>query len=110
AALRAVPSETLEAARGLGMSAAEVRRRVAWPLALPFAFAGIRIAAVEVVASATLAAFIGGGGLGDEILNGLAGNDTGLLLQGAVAVALLAMLTQGALGLIERRLLARQQA
>jgi osmoprotectant transport system permease protein len=99
-----VPPALIEAARGLGMSEAQVRRRVAWPLALPVVFSGIKTATVEVVASATLAAFIGGGGLGEYIVNGLASGDTGQLLEGAVAVGLLALAADAVLGLIERRL------
>ncbi len=102
--LRGVPAAVRDAARGLGMSEREIRARIDWPLALPIVFSGIRTAAVEVVASATLAAFIGGGGLGEYIVNGIALNDTGLLLEGAVAVGGLALAVQAALALVERRL------
>jgi osmoprotectant transport system permease protein len=102
--LRGVPETVREAARGLGMSERQVRRRVDWPLAFPVVFGGIRTAAVEVVASATLAAFIGGGGLGEYIVNGLAANDRTETLEGALAVGILALATQGLLGLVERRL------
>jgi osmoprotectant transport system permease protein len=103
-ALRGVPEAVTEAARGLGMDSGQVRRRIEWPLALPVVFSGIRIAAVEVVASATLAAFIGGGGLGEYIVNGLAENDTPQLLEGAIAVGILALATQWLLGGVERNL------
>ena len=102
--LRSVPETIREAARGLGMNSNQVRARVEWPLALPIVFAGIRTASVEVVASATLAAFIGGGGLGEYIVNGIALNDTGLLLEGAGTVGALALAIGGALALIERHL------
>ena len=102
--LRSVPETIREAARGLGMNSSQVRARVEWPLALPIVFAGIRTASVEVVASATLAAFIGGGGLGEYIVNGIALNDTGLLLEGAGTVGALALGIGGALALVERRL------
>jgi osmoprotectant transport system permease protein len=102
--LRGVPDAVREAARGLGMSRRQIRARVEWPLALPIVFSGIRTAAVEVIASATLAAFIGGGGLGEYIVNGLAENDKPQLLEGAVSVGLLALLTQWLLGGVERRL------
>jgi len=105
--LRTVPETVRDAARGLGMTDRQIRARVEWPLALPIVFSGIRTAAVEVVASATLAAFIGGGGLGEYIVNGIALNDTGLLLEGAVAVGALALAVQGALAVLERRLTAR---
>jgi osmoprotectant transport system permease protein len=93
-----------DAARGLGMSEREVRRRIDWPLAFPVVFGGIRTAAVEVVASATLAAFIGGGGLGEYIINGIEANDRAETLEGAIAVGVLALAVQGVLGLVERRL------
>jgi len=102
--LRTVPPALVEAARGLGMSERQVRRRVAWPLALPVVFSGIKTATVEVIASATLAAFIGGGGLGEFIVNGLAAGDTAQLLQGAASVAVLALAADAALALVERRL------
>ncbi len=66
--------------------------------------AGLRTAAVEVVASAALAAFIGGGGLGEFIVNGLGMNDVRLLLVGAVPVALLALLAEGLFAASERLL------
>ena len=106
-ALRGVPAATIEAARGIGMTERQVRARVAWPLAIPIVFAGVRTAAVEVIASATLAAFIGGGGLGEYILNGLAGGDNGQLFEGATSVAVLALAAQAILSLVERRLAAR---
>jgi osmoprotectant transport system permease protein len=102
--LRGVPETVRDAARGLGMTRGQIATRVEWPLALPVVFSGIRTAAVEVVASATLAAFIGGGGLGEYIVNGLAENDKPQLLEGALSVALLALGTQWLLGGIERRL------
>jgi osmoprotectant transport system permease protein len=102
--LRGVPDSVRDAARGLGMSRRQIRRRVEWPLALPVVFSGIRTAAVEVVASATLAAFIGGGGLGEYIVNGLAENDTPQLLEGAIGVGVLALGVQWLLGGVERRL------
>jgi osmoprotectant transport system permease protein len=89
--LRGVPAALREAAVGMGMTAGQVRGRVEWPLALPLVIAGIRTAAVEVVASATLASFIGGGGLGDLIVDGLATDDGSELLVGAATVAALAL-------------------
>jgi osmoprotectant transport system permease protein len=102
--LRGVPPALTDAARGLGMSERQIRQRVSWPLALPVVFSGIKTATVEVIASATLAAFIGGGGLGEYIINGLAAGDTAQLLEGAVAVGLLALGADAGLALIERRL------
>ena len=105
--LRGVPQSVSEAARGLGMSPRQIRRRIEWPLALPVVFAGIRTASVEVIASATLAAFIGGGGLGEYIVNGLAEADTPQLLEGALGVGALALLVQVLLGMVERSLASR---
>lgn len=102
--LRTVSPALREAATGMGMTRREVRRRVEWPLALPLVVAGCRSASVEVVASATLASFIGGGGLGDLIVDGLATDDVGELLLGAVTVALLALCVDTALGALSRRL------
>jgi osmoprotectant transport system permease protein len=102
--LRSVAPAVRESARGLGMSESQIRRRVDWPLALPLVFTGVRIAAVEVVASATLAAFIGGGGLGEYIINGISENDTGQLLEGAISVGALTLAIQALLGIFERKL------
>jgi len=107
--LRSVPAALLDAARGLGMTGNEISRRVRWPLAVPIVLAGVRTAAVEVIASATLAAFIGGGGLGEYIVDGLANQDYAELLTGAIAVAVLAILTELALGALARRLTAKGQ-
>ncbi|HVA27883.1 MAG TPA: ABC transporter permease subunit [Candidatus Baltobacteraceae bacterium] len=89
-ALRGVPDAVLDAATGLGMSARERFWRVSVPLALPLALAGVRTASVEVIASATLATFIGGGGLGDDIVRALQTNDTQLLLAACAVVAAMA--------------------
>ncbi len=102
--LRSISPALIDAARGMGMTAAQIRRRIAWPLALPVVFSGIRTAAVEVVASATLASFIGGSGLGDYIIDGLATNDGNEVLLGATSVALLALIVDGAVGGVARRL------
>ncbi len=101
--LRAVAPTLIEAARGMGMTAAQIRRRIEWPVAFPIVLSGIRTAAVEVVASATLASFIGGGGLGDYIIDGLATNDTAEILGGAGAVAALALVVDAVLGRLARR-------
>jgi len=104
AGLRGVDAAVLENARGLGMNAIQVFRKVAFPLALPVVIAGVRTAAVEVIASATLAAFIGAGGLGIFILSGITLVDERLLLVGAVPVALLALTAEGVLSVTERLL------
>jgi osmoprotectant transport system permease protein len=89
-AIRNVPSAALDAARGLGMNAVQRFARVTVPLALPVALSGVRTAAVEVIASATLATFIGAGGLGDDIVRALQTDDGALLAAACGAVAALA--------------------
>jgi osmoprotectant transport system permease protein len=101
--LRAAAPAAVDAARGMGMTGRQIRNRVEWPLAVPFVFAGFRTAAIEIIASATLAAFIGGGGLGDFIVDGLATDDVGELLLGAIAVAALALAVDAVLGRLGRR-------
>jgi osmoprotectant transport system permease protein len=102
--LRAVPRATLEAARGTGMTERQIGARVRWPLALPVVAVGVRTATVEVIASATLAAFIGGGGLGDYIVGGLQTSNLPELILGAVSVAVLALVADAALGYAQKRL------
>jgi len=103
AGMRAVDPAVLEAGRGLGMGPGRLLREVQWPLALPVVIAGIRTSAVEVIASATLATLIGGGGLGLFIIQGLALNRHEILLLGAVPVALLAVGIELILGAVQRR-------
>ena len=102
--LRNVDAAVLENARGLGMNSVQVFARVQFPLALPVVVAGVRTAAVEIVASAALAAFIGAGGLGEFITSGVTLRDNTLLLVGAIPVTLLALLAETLLGGVERRL------
>ncbi|MGH7669137.1 MAG: glycine betaine ABC transporter substrate-binding protein [Gemmatimonadaceae bacterium] len=90
------------AARSLGMTPRQVLLQVRLPLAAPFIFAGIRTAGVIAVGTATLAAFIGAGGLGDPIVAGLALNDTRMVLSGAIPAALLAILADAILAIVER--------
>ena len=97
-----VDADTVEAARGVGMRGSQVLRRLELPLATPLILAGTRTAAVQVVATATLAALIAGGGLGRYIIDGFAQGDEGMLLAGAVLVAALAIVTELAFGLLER--------
>ncbi len=90
-------------AAGMGLSQSEQLRHVHLPLALPHLLAGLRIAAVISIGTATLAAFIGAGGLGEPIVTGLALNDTTLILQGAIPAAGLALAAELGFELIERR-------
>ena len=101
-----VEPEAVEAARGMGMTGWQTLRRVELPLALPLLFAGIRTAAVFVVASATIAAIAGGGGLG-EILFNQASYRTEGLVGAAIVVSLLAFAADFALGLLQRVLTPR---
>lgn len=100
--IREVDPAAIEAARGMGMTGMQVLRRVELPLAAPLIVAGIRTAAVQVVATATLAAFVAWGGLGRFIVDGFAAGDDGQKIAGAVLVALLAMVTEVGFGLVER--------
>jgi osmoprotectant transport system permease protein len=97
-----VDESVLDAARGMGMTAGEMLRLVELPLATPVILAGVRTATVIGVGIATIAAAIGAGGLGDFIFRGLAMVDNGVILAGAVPAALLALLLDGVLHLLER--------
>lgn len=92
-----------EAGRALGMTPRQVLLQVRLPLAVPVIMAGIRTAAVINVGTATLAAFIGAGGLGEPIVSGLALSDTRLILSGAIPAALLAIAVDGVLGWAQGR-------
>lgn len=102
--IKQVDPDAVDAATGMGMTRLQIVAKVEVPLAVPIIFAGIRTAAVQVVAGATLAAFIGGGGLGDFITAGIAIMDGSRLLVGAIPVALLAIATELVFGGIERLL------
>ncbi len=103
AGIRGVDPATLEAATGLGLTNRQRFWRVTLPLALPVIIAGIRTAAVEIIASATLASFVGAGGLGDFITSGVTLLDERTLLTGGILVTLLALSTELGLSLLERR-------
>jgi osmoprotectant transport system permease protein len=92
---------------GMGLTSWQRLRTIELPLAAPTILAGIKTAAVINIGTATLAAFIGAGGLGEPIVTGLALNDPGLILQGAVPAALLAVLTELAFELLQRILVPR---
>ena len=92
--LRQVDQGVVDAARGMGLSGAQILTGIQIPIAAPVIFAGIRTSAVQVVASATLATFIGGGGLGDFIVEGYSRNSEAILLAGSIAVAILAIITE----------------
>lgn len=103
AGVKGVDRDTLEAARGMGMTEREVLQTIELPLATPLILDGLRTAAVQVVATATLGAYTGWGGLGAFIRDGFAVRDFGgELLAGAVLVAAFALATEGAFGLLTR--------
>ena len=106
-AMREVDPDIKEAARGMGFREPAQIWRVELPLAVPLVMAGIRTSAVQVVATATLAALIAGGGLGRYIIDGFGQQDYTKLVAGGVLVALLALATEAALSGLERLLVPR---
>jgi osmoprotectant transport system permease protein len=108
--LREVDRDVVDAARGQGMAETQILRGVTIPLALPVILAGIRTASVQIVSAATLAVFIGGGGLGELISSGLGLMDMAQLTTGALLVTGLAVLTEAGLGLTQRALARRYGA
>ena len=107
--LENVPDSSLEAARALGFTNWQKLYVVELPLAAPIIMAGIRTAAVISVGIATIAAFIGAGGLGDFIFEGLSLNNPTLILWGAIPAALMALVVDFGIGRIEKRLLQRKK-
>jgi osmoprotectant transport system permease protein len=107
AGMRDVDRDLIEAGGGMGMRGHQILRRVEIPLALPVIIAGIRLAAVQVVATATLGAVIGGGGLGRYLIDGQARHDYPRLYAGAILVALLAIGVELSLELAQRRVVSR---
>ena len=103
-ALLTVDPLLVRVAVGMGLKRRQRVRYLLLPLAMPHVLAGVRTAAVISIGTATLAAFIGAGGLGQPIVTGLALNDPNLILQGAVPASLLALTTEFAFELLERRL------
>lgn len=101
-AIRQVEPDIVDAARGMGMTRAEIMRKVQLPIATPVIFAGIRTAAVQVVSGAVLAAYIGGGGLGDFITAGIAMMALPQLLVGAIPATLLSLGTDQLFGQLQR--------
>lgn len=106
-ALRGVDLDVKDAARGMGYRELSQLVRIELPLAVPLVMAGVRTSAVQVVATATLAALISGGGFGRYIIDGLAQQDFTKLFAGALLVALLAMAVELSLSGLERVLVPR---
>ncbi|QWU18284.1 ABC transporter permease [Paenibacillus sophorae] len=99
-----ISPSVIEAAKGMGMSPRRILFTVEFPLAFPMIITGIRTAAVEVIASATLAAYIGSGGLGELIIIGLRLPSTAILLVGGVSVAILSIAVDVILSITQKRL------
>ena len=100
--IKDVDSATVEAAKGMGMTSMQILFKVELPLAVPVIMAGIRTAAVINVGNATLAAFIGAGGLGDFIFLGITRGIDGLILLGAIPATLLAIILETFFSAVER--------
>lgn len=100
--VRGVDAEVIDAARGMGMREAQITRRVRLPLAQPTIFSGLRIAAAQVISGATLAAYIGGGGLGEFITSGVAMMAVPQLLLGAIPATLLALGVDALFGQLQK--------
>ena len=107
--IREVPADVIDAARGMGMSGAQVMRRIELPLALPLIVAGLRVSAVTVISVTVVAAYVNAGGLGTLIFNGIASDHPAKIWAGALTVCLLSVVVDLALALTERRL-KRQRA
>lgn len=101
--IREVDADTVEAAKGMGMRGTQIFRRLELPLAAPVIVTGVRISAVQVVATATLAALVGGGGLGVIINTGFGQQDPGQIVAGGLLVAALALVTEIVLALVQRQ-------
>jgi osmoprotectant transport system permease protein len=102
--IRGVDAGTVGAAEGMGMTSRQVITRVEVPNALPLILTGLRVSSVQVVATATLGALVGFGGLGAFIIEGFAQQDDGKLLTGAVLVGLLSLATDAGFSLLQRLL------
>ena len=103
AGLREVDRDLVEAGRGMGMREMEVLRSVEVPVAMPVILAGIRVSAVQTVATATLASIVGGGTLGEFIVQGIFVRALDRVVGAAILVAALAILTELCFSLIQRR-------
>ena len=101
--IRGVPPEVVDAARGMGMSGAQVLRRVELPLALPVILAGLRVAAVTVISITVVAAYVNAGGLGTIIFAGMSNDHTPKIWVGALTACLLSVLVDVLLAAVETR-------
>jgi osmoprotectant transport system permease protein len=102
--IRGIDPAAIDAAKGMGMTSWQIATRIQAPLVTPLVAAGIRTSAVQIVATATLAAFVGAGGFGDYIVDGLTVFNNTELIVGAVSVAVLAMIIEISLSWLQRAL------
>jgi len=102
--INSIEPSIIEAGRGMGMTKAQILKMVEIPLALPIIMGGIRISTVINIGTATIAALIGAGGLGDFIFKGISMGNNNLILAGAIPTALLAISVDFILGVIEKKL------
>jgi osmoprotectant transport system permease protein len=100
--IRGIDPAMIDAAKGMGMTSWQIATRIQAPLVTPLVAAGIRTASVQIVATATLAAFIGAGGYGDYIVDGINVFNYTELIAGAIAVAVLAMLVEVFMSWLQR--------
>ena len=110
AGITSVDPDVTDAARGVGMTGPQVLRQIELPLALPLVMTGLRLALIQVVSTATIAAYVSFGGLGRYIFDGLAQRDLVQVLGGAVLVAALAVLLDLALAAVQRALFRNRPA
>ena len=104
AGIAAVDPAARDAAAGVGMTPMQVLTKVELPCALPLLLSGVRAAALQVIATATIAAYVGLGGLGRFLIDGLAAGNYVVTAGGAIVVAVLALVVDGILALLQRRL------
>ncbi len=102
--INSIEPSIIEAGRGMGMTKTQILKMVEIPLALPIIMGGIRISTVINIGTATIAALIGAGGLGDFIFKGISMGNNNLILAGAIPTALLAISVDFILGVIEKKL------
>jgi osmoprotectant transport system permease protein len=107
AGLQGIDRDLIESSRGVGMTEKQILASVELPLASPVIVGGFRIALLQVIATATIGAFLAGGGLGRFIINGIALRDDGMLYGGVILVITLAIGTDALLSLLQRRLTPR---
>jgi len=108
--MREVDPDVVEAALGMGMRGGEVFRRVELPLALPLVVTGMRLAVVQVWATATIAALVAGPGLGNVVTQGFTSNDTAQVVAGALLIAVIAVVLEAVMAGLERLLDPRRAA